>query len=86
MFEPDGVVGPHPNPVRNGPVLPHLLGELLLDPKGLVGRLHIKEFKSRAHPEWKSLQTTSNTERANDYHFRQRTIEDDTQEAAEVQR
>jgi len=33
---PDGVVGPHPDPVRNRPVLPHLLGQLLLDAKSLV--------------------------------------------------
>ena len=42
MWEPDGVVGPHTDPVGDGPVLPHLLGELLLDPERLVGRLHIQ--------------------------------------------
>nr|AFK38987.1 unknown [Lotus japonicus] len=35
---PDGVVSPHADPVRDGPVLPHLLGQLLLDPERLVGR------------------------------------------------
>ncbi|KAF7806498.1 60S ribosomal protein L39 [Senna tora] len=54
-FVPDGVIGPHPNPVRYRPVLPHLLRELLLDPEGLVGRLHIKESKSRTQPDWKNL-------------------------------
>ncbi|KAJ1375372.1 hypothetical protein SESBI_51081, partial [Sesbania bispinosa] len=39
--EPDGVAGPHADPVRDWPVLPHLLGEILLDPEGLVGRLRI---------------------------------------------
>lgn len=37
---PDGVIRPHPDPVRNGSVLPHLLGQLLLDHEGLVRRLH----------------------------------------------
>ena len=31
LFLPDSVISPHANPVRNGPVLPHLLGKLLLD-------------------------------------------------------
>lgn len=37
--EPDGVVGAHTDPVRDGPILPHLLGQLLLDYEGLVRRL-----------------------------------------------
>ena len=37
--EPDGVVGAHADPVGDGAVLAHLLGQLLLDPEGLVGRL-----------------------------------------------
>jgi hypothetical protein len=36
---PDGVVGAHADPVGDGAVLAHLLGQLLLDPEGLVGRL-----------------------------------------------
>ncbi|KAI5665743.1 hypothetical protein M9H77_15596 [Catharanthus roseus] len=35
----DGVVSPHTDPVRNWPVLPLLLRQLLLDHEGLVGRL-----------------------------------------------
>eukprot|EP00250_Pteridium_aquilinum_P007016 c16813_g1_i1 orf=238-555(+) len=35
---PDSVVSPHADPVRNGAVLPLLLGQLLLDDKGLVRR------------------------------------------------
>jgi len=42
---PDGVVSPHPDPVRNRPVLPHLLGQLLLDAKSLVWR-HFRCFHS----------------------------------------
>jgi hypothetical protein len=37
--EPDGVVGAHADPVGDGAVLAHLLGQLLLDAEGLVGRL-----------------------------------------------
>ena len=37
--EPDGVVGAHADPVGDGAVLALLLGQLLLDPEGLVGRL-----------------------------------------------
>jgi hypothetical protein len=37
---PDGVVGPHADPVGDGAVLALLLGQLLLDPEGLVRRLH----------------------------------------------
>jgi hypothetical protein len=37
--EPDGIVGAHADPVGDGAVLAHLLGQLLLDPEGLVGRL-----------------------------------------------
>ncbi|CAI8601501.1 unnamed protein product [Vicia faba] len=33
---PDGVVSPHPDPVRDGPVLPHLLRQFLLDHEGLM--------------------------------------------------
>lgn len=33
---PDFVVSPETNPVRDGPVLPHLLGKLLFDDEGLV--------------------------------------------------
>ena len=36
---PDGVVGAHADPVGDGAVLAHLLGQLLLDPEGLVRRL-----------------------------------------------
>ena len=35
---PDGVVGPHADPVGDGAVLALLLGQLLLDAEGLVGR------------------------------------------------
>ena len=35
---PDSVVGSKTNPVGNRPVLPHLLGQLLLYHKRLVGR------------------------------------------------
>jgi hypothetical protein len=35
---PDGVVGAHADPVGDGAVLALLLGQLLLDPEGLVGR------------------------------------------------
>jgi len=35
---PDGVVGAHADPVGDGAVLAHLLGQLLLDPEGLVRR------------------------------------------------
>ena len=37
--EPDGVVGAHADPVGDGAVLALLLGQLLLDPEGLVRRL-----------------------------------------------
>lgn len=33
---PDGVVGPHTDPVRDGTILPHLLRQFLLDDEGLV--------------------------------------------------
>lgn len=36
---PDGVVGPHADPVRDGPILPHLLRQLLLYSECLVRRL-----------------------------------------------
>jgi len=36
---PDGIVGPHTDPVRDGPVLPHLLRQFLLDYECLVWRL-----------------------------------------------
>lgn len=39
LKRPDGVVSPQPNPVRNRPVLSHLLGQLLLDSESLVRRL-----------------------------------------------
>lgn len=39
---PDGVVGSHADPVGDGTVLAHLLGQLLLDLEGLVGR-HFRE-------------------------------------------
>ena len=38
--EPDSVVSAHADPVGDGAVLALLLGQLLLDPEGLVGRLH----------------------------------------------
>ena len=37
--EPDSVVSAHADPVGDGAVLALLLGQLLLDPEGLVGRL-----------------------------------------------
>lgn len=40
--KPDGVVGPHANPMRDGAVLPQLLSQFLLDPEGLLGRLQDK--------------------------------------------
>lgn len=39
---PDGIVGPKTDPVRNWPVLSHLLRQLLLDSEGLVRR-HLVE-------------------------------------------
>jgi len=39
---PDGVISSHTDPVRDRPVLPHLLRQLLLDPEGLVWRLQNK--------------------------------------------
>lgn len=33
---PDGVVSTHADPVRDGPILPHLLGQLLLNHECLV--------------------------------------------------
>lgn len=41
----DGVVSAHPDPVRDGPVLPLLLRQLLLDHESLVGRLNSWEKK-----------------------------------------
>lgn len=38
-MEPDGVVSPHADPVRDWPVLAHFLSELLLDAESLVRRL-----------------------------------------------
>ena len=35
----DGVAGPHPDPLRDRPVLLQLLGQLDLDAEGFVGRL-----------------------------------------------
>jgi hypothetical protein len=35
----DGVAGPHADPLGNGPVLLELLGQLRLNPEGLVRRL-----------------------------------------------
>ena len=42
---PDGVVGAHADPVGDGAVLAHLLGQLLLDPEGLVRRLREQRSK-----------------------------------------
>ena len=36
---PNGVTGPHADPLGNGTVLLQLLSELALDPEGLVSRL-----------------------------------------------
>jgi hypothetical protein len=36
---PDGIVCPHPDPVRNRPILPQLLRQFLLNPESLLGRL-----------------------------------------------
>ncbi|MCD9643285.1 hypothetical protein HAX54_030627 [Datura stramonium] len=41
---PNGVVGPHANPIRNRPVLPMLLRQLLLDHESLVGRKDSKKL------------------------------------------
>lgn len=38
----DGIVGAHPDPVRDRPVLPLLLRQLLLNHEGLVRRLQIQ--------------------------------------------
>ncbi len=38
----DGVAVAHSDPLGNGPVLLQLLGQLLLDTEGLVGRLKMK--------------------------------------------
>ena len=37
--EPDSISGLHPNPLGDGPVLPHLLRQLSLDTQGFVRRL-----------------------------------------------
>ncbi|MCD9558977.1 hypothetical protein HAX54_016686 [Datura stramonium] len=47
LIVPNGVIGPHANPVRNRPIL--LLRQLLLDHKGLVGR-HFKDRKLSPPP------------------------------------
>ncbi len=46
---PDGVVGPHADPVGDGAVLAHLLRQLLLDAEGLVGRLRRNETSKQSH-------------------------------------
>ena len=43
--EPDLVVCPEPNPLRDGAVLLGLLGQLLLDPEGLLRRLQQPQSK-----------------------------------------
>lgn len=54
---PDGVIGPRTNPVRDWPVLPHLLCQLLLDPKRLVGRHFPFCFRSFAKVALLSYET-----------------------------
>ena len=39
-WAPDGIVCAEANPLWDGPVLLGLLGQLLLDAEGLLGRLH----------------------------------------------
>jgi len=43
---PDGVVMLHPNPLRDGTILLHLLREDLLDPEGLEGRHFLPEISN----------------------------------------
>ena len=45
---PDGVASPHPDPLRDWPILLKLLGQLSLDAEGLVRTLEEKcRVKSR---------------------------------------
>lgn len=49
---PDGVIGPHTDPVRDGTILPHLLRQFLLDDEGLVRRLQKLQFTESEKPRW----------------------------------
>jgi len=57
--EPDGVVGAHADPVGDGAVLAHLLGQLLLDPERLVGRL--RGDGTQRNTTAQSVRSTRNT-------------------------
>ena len=48
---PDGVVGTKTNPVRNRPVLSHLLSQLLLNHKRLVRHQRYAEYLDSFEPE-----------------------------------
>lgn len=54
--EPDCVVSPHADPVGDGPVLPHFLRELLLDPEGLVGRLTNQNHTNQSQLQFRNNQ------------------------------
>lgn len=71
LLGPDGVIRPHPDPVRNGSVLPHLLGQLLLDHEGLVRRLRKPQLiSSSSRIRYRSNTNHTHTERQMIYHFR----------------
>jgi hypothetical protein len=72
---PDRVVGSHPNPVGDWPVLTHLLRQLFLNYKGLVGRLRMYTYifiqthiKNSFIFQQNSL--TNEREREREYHLR----------------
>lgn len=44
-MEPDGIVGPHADPVRDRSVLTHLLRKLFLDAESLMRRLQLDNIK-----------------------------------------
>ena len=48
----DGVAGPHPDPLRDRPVLLQLLGQLDLDAESLVGRLKEMTETIRKNEIW----------------------------------
>lgn len=67
---PDCVIGTQSDPVRNGSVLPHLLGQLLLDHEGLVRRLHRKQTILAKDIEKLRLREAERGGRKSLHHFR----------------
>jgi hypothetical protein len=68
LLGPDGVIRPHPDPVRNGSVLPHLLGQLLLDHEGLVRRLRKPQLiSSSSRIRYRSNKNHTHTHTETDY-------------------